>query len=173
MKSDQLAYVLFLLLNTVLSVVIDDQLGHVQLLYQNDLQSNTSSTSALLIQTQKSYSDASRACAALSESLIPDVPGDVQDQLNYLVHVGQLQSSAQLYIRSQTASHRIRTAGSLASSCSAYDVGGKKVVGVDCGKTLQFLCTQSATPYHASQVGASVPEDKKITVSSGNYTITG
>jgi len=170
MKSIQLTSVLSLVLNGVFSVVIDNQVGRVQILYQNDLTSNTTSTSALFIQSEKSYKDASAACRAFSETLLDNVPSDVKDQLNYLVFSGQLESNAQLYISFENIHDGMRTCRGREQSCLAYHVAEEKVVEVDCGTELPALCTQSAD---VSQLGYPISNSREITVNSLDYAITG
>ena len=172
MKARELAGVFVLLLSGASSVVINDQLGHVQILYENDLLSNTTSTSALLIQSEKCYPDAVAACNTLSESLLARVPPDVQHQLDYLVYSGQLHQSAKLYISPQATRSRVRALGGN-ESCLAYDVTEHKVSEVDCNTPLRVLCTQSAAPYSASQLNSTITENRRTTVNSQNYAITG
>ena len=173
MKSSQLTSVFLVLLSRVISMAIKGDVGSIQLLYQNDLTVNTTSTSALLLQSKKSFNDAISSCAALSESLIAGVPFDVQEQLSYLAYSGQLEENAQIYIVSKSVDPVIRIRQGQEQKCSAYSMAERMVVKVDCGTKLPALCTQSAPPYNSSQLGAPISESRQITVNSKGYAITG
>jgi len=162
MKLSKVVAVALPVLPGVYSVVINDKIGDVQILYQNDLLANSTSTSALLVHRKKCYSDAITACSALSESLLTDVTPDLEDQLNYLVFSGQVVPYTKLFVAQGSG-----------SCCSAYDTTQKAVVKVDCATELPALCTNSAPPYNITQLGASVSQQRQVTSSGSNYNITG
>lgn len=162
------SFLLFLGFRTALSTaVISEHLGDVRVLYQNDLLGNSTSTSAFLLYGKKSFQSAQRACSALSESLLPNVPSDVHDQLRYLVFSGQLESSAQLYVA--------RTPGGNSSEdrCRAYDLASGKVVQAQCDAELAVLCTQSSSPWSVSDFNAPVSSDRRIIVEDSGYRWSG
>lgn len=136
-------------LQGVYSVVINNQIGDVQILYQNNLLANSTSTSALLTYQKTSHKNAITACGALSESLLPDVPSHLEDQLNYLVFSGQVAPCTKIFIAKGSD-----------SCCSAYDVTQKAVVKVDCATDLPSLCAKPAPPYNVSQLGVPISQQR-------------
>ena len=142
--------------------IVNNAIGNVQVLWQNDLAQKTNSTSALFLHEKHSYSQTVAACKALSESLLQTVPADIKDQLNYLVYSNSISSDARIYI-----------AKSYNNRCNAWDQHQKKVVSVDCATKLPALCTQSAPPYSASQQFSSINKKTEVTVNTELYSITG
>ena len=172
MKAIQATSVVFLALNAAALVVVNEQIGPIQLLYQNDLTADASSTSALLLQKEATYAESLTSCQALSEFLLPAVSADIHDQLRYLTHSGQLRHG-QLHLAMPPQDAPRSRARRAPQACLAYNVQRMEANAVDCNAKLPALCTQSAPPYNASQLRAEVGDERKVTVENKNYSITG
>lgn len=127
------------MLSHLLIALLAQQASAVRLLLQNDLSASTDLTSALLLDDSRSSgTEASSACSAYNEQLLPSVDTDIQDQLNYLVFRGDLSNSSRIYIggsngaAAASAAPALRFARRQAQQCQAYDVGSANVTSVDC-----------------------------------------
>lgn len=130
----------------MLSVLLVSLLAHqasaVRLLFQNDLSASTDLTSALLLDATSTGSEASNACSAYSEQLLPSVNSDIQDQLNYLVFRGDLTNSSRIYVggsSNASSTPTLRFARRQTQQCQAYEVGSANVTSVDCTTELVSL----------------------------------
>ena len=157
----------------VRSVTLDDQIGSLQLLYQNEVAARTNSTSAILLQSLQNYTNAAQSCRALSETLLTGIPQDVKDQLAYLNYSGQLKGDTRVYLSSRTGQGETLGQNSAPQSCYAYSPATSTTVEVNCSTPLRALCTQSALSYIASQLNAKIGAGYKLTVKSQNLSITG
>lgn len=170
----RLTYLLVLaFLAGVRSVALNDRIGSLQLLYQNDVAAKTNSTSAILLQSLQNYTDAAECCHLLSETLLTGMPSDVIDQLTYLNYSGQLGGDTRVYLSSRTGTADPLRQDLAAQNCYAYSLALNATVGVNCSTHLRAFCTQSATPYTASQLNAKIGSRYKLTVTSQNLSITG
>ena len=157
----------------VRSVVLDDQIGSLQLLYQNQVSARTKSTSAILLQSLQNYTDAAQSCHALSETLLNGVSQDVEDQLTYLNYSGQLNGDTRVYLSPRNGQADTLEQNAATQSCYAYSLVTNATVEVNCSTHLRALCTQSAPPYTASQLNAKISASNELTVMSQNLSITG
>ena len=167
------AILLLVALIAAASATVINDVGSVQLLFQNDLVETTTSTSALLLKDLDSYDNALTKCLALSENLLNEVPADIQDQLTYLVYSGQLDNNARLFIGASNAQGWARQVKHQEQSCFAYSLASASVVKMDCSAELLALCTQSAPAYKKQQLGHRFSGDEKLTIQTDKYNVTG
>ena len=165
MRTPRLASLLVLAFFTgVKSVIVDDQIGSLQLLYQNEVAARTNSTSAILLQKLQNYTDAAQSCHAISETILTGVRLDLKDQLTYLNYSGQLEGDTRVYVSSRAGQ---------SGTCHAYSLSMDAMTEVNCSTELRALCTQSATPYKASQLNAKIVAKRELTLTSQTLSITG
>ncbi|TBU26946.1 carboxylesterase from carbohydrate esterase [Dichomitus squalens] len=133
----------------------------ITLLYNNDLNVNEQSThhGALLLSTPHLHPDASRACAALGETLLPVnktfFATDLVHLLQYQVFQKHFPPTQQFWV-----------AGS-GPFCQIVDAKGAVSLSLTCLRELPVLCSQSAGFQAPAQPGTS------LTVKSQDLTIVG
>lgn len=124
------------MLSTLLVALLAHQASAVRLLLQNDLSASTDYTSALLLDDARSSgSQASSACSAYNENLLPSVNDDIKDQLKYLVFRGDLSNSSRIYIggsSNASSTPALRFSRRQAQECQVYSIGNSSVTSVDC-----------------------------------------
>lgn len=137
------------MLSVLLVSLLAGQASAVRLLFQNDLSASTDVTSALLLEAASSGTQASSACSAYNEQLLPAVNSDIQDQLSYLVFRGDLTNSSRLYIGSSSnasSTPALRFARRQSQQCQAYDIGSAAGIAIDCGTELVCILHASYWP---------------------------
>ena len=111
-----------------------------QVLNYNNLSANNNGTTAVLVHSELSRSDAHAQCASIGERLYPfsSAPQanrtELQYQLDYLVFNQDLPRNASLWVAEK------------AGQCMAYSYQSKQVVNVPCDSKHPALCTSSVPP---------------------------
>lgn len=143
----------------------------IQILLHNDLYGNESSRSdaVLVLENAETQIQATKACAALSESLwTPPSNANDADFLAYLIyqidsrtsHQGK-PSHGQLYFISGRDTH---------GSCKSIDSSSGRVELVACKTKLPALCTQSAPLSYVNNTDTSVARQTQVTSGKAVYT---
>ncbi|KNG84178.1 cholinesterase [Aspergillus nomiae NRRL 13137] len=145
-----------------------NSLGTLQALKYNYLDPWNNGTAALLAYEPLSSAEARVKCGAIGESLYPfqDTTElnrtELGYELDYLVHIQDLQPGSALWIGSS---------GTSGQSCMAYSQEHKAAIPLPCDAKLPTLCTSSVPPTddkHREPVKSS-----RISMSVDGYTITG
>ncbi|KAI9067005.1 carboxylesterase from carbohydrate esterase [Trametes sanguinea] len=133
----------------------------ISLLYNNDLDLTTASThrSALLLSSPRFHQDATKACEALGETLLPVnktfFKNDLAPLLRYQVFQGSFPSTQQFWVANE------------GPICQVVNAQGVVSSSLTCLRVLPSLCSQSAG-FHAD----AAPKTS-LTVKSQDLTITG
>lgn len=117
--------------------------GPLTLVHPNDLNSNTTAESLILLHVQQPIDGAARTCSSLSEALamVDDLSTSVRQHLAFLVFDGQLRPNESLWLN---ATHSLSPPEG--RTCPVYSLAHDAVKEVPCGSLLKALCTQSAPP---------------------------
>ena len=149
-------------------------LGPIHVLFQNDLSTNAS-TGALLLPNAVTSENAATVCEQLGEELFsfdPSLQGgigsDLVDQFNYLRYAGTIGSWDSYWLDDG------------ANNVVAYKANRGSIRPYSQGEKLGVLCTNTAPPATVPRANpfANVQEsmfgaDKRISVQTGDYTLTG
>ncbi|KAI8976725.1 carboxylesterase from carbohydrate esterase [Trametes punicea] len=133
----------------------------ITLLYNNDLDRLTAAThrSALLLSAPRSSQDASKACQALGENLLPVnktfFKNDLVPLLQYQIYQDNFPENQQFWV------------GHAGSTCQVVNAQGVVSSSSACSHGLPALCTQSAG-YHVNATAQT-----SLTIHSQDLTITG
>jgi hypothetical protein len=161
------------LASLALAIPCPDSVGSdLQILLHNDLYGNESShkDAVIVLGTSRTHDQATKACAALSESLwtLPS-NAEAADFLAYLTYQTGLQTNGQggrqkgqLYHVSGSGRH---------GSCMSIDSSTGHGRPVACKTKLPALCTQSAPLSYVNNTDTSVSRQTQVT--SGNALYTG
>ncbi|RAK77089.1 putative cholinesterase [Aspergillus fijiensis CBS 313.89] len=143
-----------------------DALGTLQALKYNDLGPQNNGTAAVLVHDRLSSFEAEARCQSIGERLyqaqeISQVNGtELAYQLDYLVHVQDVQSDERLWVSQVTH-----------DDCRAFSLEHKKLVSVSCGSKLPALCTSSVPP--TTDQDRTAVNSSKVSVESDGYRMTG
>ncbi|KAB8263181.1 Carboxylesterase family-domain-containing protein [Aspergillus pseudonomiae] len=147
---------------------IINSLGTLQALKYNYLDPWNNGTAALLAYEPLSSAEARAKCGAIGESLYPfqDTTElnrtELGYELDYLVHIQDLQPGSALWIGSS---------GTSGQSCMAYSQEHKAAIPLPCDAKLPTLCTSRAPPTNDKQ--REPVKSSRISMSVDGYTITG
>ncbi|SNX86202.1 related to Cholinesterase precursor [Melanopsichium pennsylvanicum] len=158
------------------SVAIQSDLGPIHILYQNDLSTNAS-TGALLLPNSVTSDSASQICSRIGEQLFPLDPSiqggigsDLIDQFNYLRHAGTVGWWDTVWTAESSASSNVVAYKASRGSIRAYGQGEK--LGVLCTHSAPSATVPRANPF-ANVQESDFGADKRISVTAGQYTLTG
>ncbi|KOC13984.1 cholinesterase [Aspergillus flavus AF70] len=145
-----------------------DSLGTLLALKYNYLDPWNNGTAAVLSYEPLSNAEAHARCGAIGESLYPfqDTSElnrtELGYELDYLIHIQDLQPYSTLWVGSS---------GTSGHACTAYSQKDKAAIPLPCHRKLPTLCTSSAPPTkdkHREPVKSS-----RLSVSFDDYNITG
>jgi hypothetical protein len=149
----------------------------VQILLHNDLYGNESNRqdAVIVVEPAGTYSQAKKACAALSESLwTPPVDLKTADFLDYLSyqtkHDRGPRHRRETSLRPREQRYYVAGSGSY-GACKSIDPSLGKVQSVNCNAKLPALCTQTAPLSDVNNTDAS--PRRQTQVSSGRAVYTG
>ncbi|KXG51824.1 Carboxylesterase, type B [Penicillium griseofulvum] len=141
-------------------------LGALRVLHYNNLGPQNNGTSAVLVY-HSTYVDAVTKCTSIGEKLFPwptrgnNTHTELDYELDYLVFEKKLEADDHLWLFTEEDS----------KDCFALSISHRNLVQKPCKDELPVLCTSS--PPRTTSLDRTARETTKLTVTSGDYTLTG
>ncbi|KZV84664.1 alpha/beta-hydrolase [Exidia glandulosa HHB12029] len=143
------------------------ELGSLTIVHPNDLDTNSTVESLLLLHQPRTYEAAGRACATAYEKQATrsDISPAIRQHLAFLVADGQLRSTDGLWVTQSdsTSEH---------PACMAYSLSAGTFEEEACDTPLLVLCTQSA-PATTVSTGDDVAPSSQVAVKAGSSQFVG